>query len=324
FNLASSVWHPTYHETTTDQDALAQGDNGLGLMKNEDHQVLGNEQKLEEDASDCTRAGDETKKDKCSIFLLLLIICIVLMLINRASYSHSCGRLLLKAKADLSIGELTEFKSGLVQQGAGLDELNHDLSTKESVAQKSASESSYFVPGANIEPNKAGSEEVADLDPNQLPTSAFVGFSGPEDYLLILLRQDGAGDSGLGLSFDIPASNEVLPVTGPGPTRKTPMILPLEIVLALRSNVSLIPVTVREEDDGVIREVGAGNTNELNHVKPATKVGDDHLGITSLDKEGEVSVKNDGSSCVRMNPSPGFNGLVLIIISMFVVYDSQT
>ncbi|GJW56903.1 hypothetical protein Tco_0103634 [Tanacetum coccineum] len=51
--------------------------------------------------------------------------------------------------------------------------------------------------------------------------------------------------------------------------------------------------TNREEDDGVIREVAAGNTNEPNHVKPATKVGDDHLGITSLDKEGEVSVKNE-------------------------------
>ncbi|GKE22707.1 hypothetical protein Tco_1434219 [Tanacetum coccineum] len=50
--------------------------------------------------------------------------------------------------------------------------------------------------------------------------------------------------------------------------------------------------TNREEDDGVVREVAAGNTNEPNHVKPATKVGDDHLGITSLDKEGEVSVKN--------------------------------
>ncbi|GJV95203.1 hypothetical protein Tco_1546780 [Tanacetum coccineum] len=31
------------------QDALAQGAEGLGLMQNEDHQVLGNEQKLEED-----------------------------------------------------------------------------------------------------------------------------------------------------------------------------------------------------------------------------------------------------------------------------------
>ncbi|GKB49816.1 hypothetical protein Tco_0900569 [Tanacetum coccineum] len=58
--------------------------------------------------------GDETKKDKCSIFLLLFIICIVLMLMDRASY------------------------------------------------------------GANIEPNKAGSEEVVDLDPDQLPTLAFV------------------------------------------------------------------------------------------------------------------------------------------------------
>ncbi|GJQ98425.1 retrovirus-related pol polyprotein from transposon TNT 1-94 [Tanacetum coccineum] len=47
-----------------------------------------------------------------------------------------------------------------------------------------------------------------------------------------------------------------------------------------------------EEDDGVVRKVADGNTNEPNHVKPATKVGDDHLGITSLDKEGEVNVKN--------------------------------
>ncbi|GJT36550.1 hypothetical protein Tco_0926969 [Tanacetum coccineum] len=86
------------------EDALAQGVDGLRLMKNEDHQVLRNKQKLEEDASDCTRVdddgvefspeggdyfptmGDETKKDKCSIFLLLLIICIVLMLMDRASY----------------------------------------------------------------------------------------------------------------------------------------------------------------------------------------------------------------------------------------------
>ncbi|GJZ62266.1 hypothetical protein Tco_0618403 [Tanacetum coccineum] len=69
---------------------------GLRLMQSEDHQMLGNEQKLEEDAPDCTRVdddgvefspdggdyfptmGDETKKDKCSIFLLLLIICIML------------------------------------------------------------------------------------------------------------------------------------------------------------------------------------------------------------------------------------------------------
>ncbi|GJS66929.1 zinc finger, CCHC-type containing protein [Tanacetum coccineum] len=50
--------------------------------------------------------------------------------------------------------------------------------------------------------------------------------------------------------------------------------------------------TNREEDDGVVCKVAAGNTNEPKHVKPATKVGDDHLGITSMDKEGEVSVKN--------------------------------
>nr|GEZ32740.1 hypothetical protein [Tanacetum cinerariifolium] len=141
--------------------------------------LLGNERKLEEDASDCTKVdddgvefspeggdyfpimGDETKKDKCSIFLLLLIICIVLMLMDRASYTHSCERLLLKAKAEFfeqptmhvvgpasglntpkenqqrfyehstkSIGELTEFKSRIMQQEAGLDELKHDLSTE--------------------------------------------------------------------------------------------------------------------------------------------------------------------------------------------------
>nr|GEV66342.1 hypothetical protein [Tanacetum cinerariifolium] len=202
------------------EDALAQGDDGLGLMKNEDHQVLGNEQKLEEDAFCCTRVdddgakfsleggdyfptmGDETKKDKLFIFLLLLIICIVLMLMDRASYAYSCERLLLKAKATFfeqptmhvaslasglntpkenrqrfyehstqSIGELTEFKSGRMQQGTGLDEQKHDLSTKES---KAALKSSYFVPGANIEPNKAGLEEVVDPDQDQLPTLDFV------------------------------------------------------------------------------------------------------------------------------------------------------
>nr|GFA41976.1 hypothetical protein [Tanacetum cinerariifolium] len=78
------------------EDALAQGADGLGLMKNEDHQVLGNEQKLKEDTSDCT------KKDKCYIFILLLIICIVLMQMDRASYAHSCERVLLKSKVEFS------------------------------------------------------------------------------------------------------------------------------------------------------------------------------------------------------------------------------
>ncbi|GJW54598.1 hypothetical protein Tco_0098683 [Tanacetum coccineum] len=189
------------------EDALAQGANGLGLMNNEDHQVLRNEQKLEEDASDCTRVdddgvgfspeggdyfptmGDETKKDKCSIFLLLLIICIVLMLMDRALY------------------------------GAGLDELKHDLSTKESVAQKSASESSYFVLGANIKPNKADPEEVADLDLDQLPTSASIvlvsSITGlmtpdlvcPSTYQLL---RSSSGDSGPDVSFDMSASPEHL------------------------------------------------------------------------------------------------------------------
>nr|GEV38544.1 hypothetical protein [Tanacetum cinerariifolium] len=44
------------------QDALAQGADGLGLMKNEDHQVHGNEKKLEEDASDCTKVDDDGVK----------------------------------------------------------------------------------------------------------------------------------------------------------------------------------------------------------------------------------------------------------------------
>nr|GEW41191.1 hypothetical protein [Tanacetum cinerariifolium] len=36
--------------------------------------------------------GDETKKDKCSVFLLLLIICLVLMLMERVSYLLSIQR----------------------------------------------------------------------------------------------------------------------------------------------------------------------------------------------------------------------------------------
>nr|GEX75414.1 hypothetical protein [Tanacetum cinerariifolium] len=66
--------------------------------------------KLEEDSPDCTRVdddgvefspkggdyfptmGDETKKDKCSVFLLLLIICLVLMLMERVSYLRSIQR----------------------------------------------------------------------------------------------------------------------------------------------------------------------------------------------------------------------------------------
>nr|GEW14233.1 hypothetical protein [Tanacetum cinerariifolium] len=134
-------------------DALAQGADGLGLMKNEDHQVLENKQKLEEDPSDCTRVDDIS--------------------VEFSLEAHSCKRLLLKAKAEFPAQPTMRI------QGAGLDELKHDLSTEEYVAQKckdaivknkSASESSYFVPGANIELNKAGSKEVADLDPNQLPT----------------------------------------------------------------------------------------------------------------------------------------------------------
>ncbi|GJT98698.1 hypothetical protein Tco_1094216, partial [Tanacetum coccineum] len=126
------------------EDALAQGADGLGLMKNEDHQ-------------------------------------------------------------------LTEFKSRIMQQGAGLDELKHDVSTEESVAQKCKDaivKNKREIIRANIKPNKASSEEVADLDPDQLPTSAFVGSSGPEDCLLILLRQDGADDSGPAERIGTPGSTD--------------------------------------------------------------------------------------------------------------------
>ncbi|GJX77713.1 hypothetical protein Tco_0324524 [Tanacetum coccineum] len=154
--LRMKLFASNYEPMVVRKDALAQGADGLGLMKNEDHQVLGNEQKLEKDASDYTKVdddgvefspegggyfpimGDETKKDKCYIFLLLLIICI---------------------------------------QGAGLDELKHDLSTEEFIAQKCKDvivKNKREIIRANIEPNKAGSEEVADLDPDQLPTLAFV------------------------------------------------------------------------------------------------------------------------------------------------------
>ncbi|GJZ57582.1 hypothetical protein Tco_0613076 [Tanacetum coccineum] len=133
--------------------------------------------------------GDETKKDKCSIFLLLFIICLVLMLMDRASYGcwscfrtrHTKGELTkVYEHSTQSIGELTDFKSGLMQQGAGLDELKHDLSIEESVAHKCKNaiiENEHEITslcGANIEPNKADPEEVADLDLDQLPTSASI------------------------------------------------------------------------------------------------------------------------------------------------------
>ncbi|GJX56076.1 hypothetical protein Tco_0285973 [Tanacetum coccineum] len=63
------------------------------------------------------------------------------------------------------------------QEGVGLDELKHDLSTEESMAQKCKDaivENKCEIIRVNIKPNKAGSKEVADLDPNQLPTSDFV------------------------------------------------------------------------------------------------------------------------------------------------------
>nr|GEW79508.1 hypothetical protein [Tanacetum cinerariifolium] len=211
------------------KDALAQGTEGIELMQNEDHQVLGNEQKLEEDASGYTRVDDYSVEFSYKER-------------HRVCEAYSCERLLLKAKLEFSRqltmhvvgpaseldtpkenrlrfykhstqsnGELTEFKSRLMQQGIGLDELKHDLSTKESVAHKSASESSHFVPLANIEPNKADSEEVVDLDLNQLPTLAFKAIVSSIILISSLLHKtfvhtiskgDGADDSGPGLPFE--------------------------------------------------------------------------------------------------------------------------
>nr|GEW56054.1 hypothetical protein [Tanacetum cinerariifolium] len=107
------------------EDVLAQGSDGLGLMKNEDHQVLRNEQKLEEDASDCTRVDDDGVEFS-------------------PEDAHSYNRLPLKAKAEFSeqptmhvagpASGLNTLKENC--KGAGLDELKHDLSIEESVAQK--------------------------------------------------------------------------------------------------------------------------------------------------------------------------------------------
>ncbi|GJT36552.1 retrovirus-related pol polyprotein from transposon TNT 1-94 [Tanacetum coccineum] len=159
------------------KDALAQGVDGLGLIKNEDHQVLRNKQKLEEDASDCTRVDDDGVEfspegatqdgdyilartlQSMNLLTALLFSHDSEMNIRCSSLTHSCERLILKAK-----------------QRGGLDELKHDMSTEESMAQKCKDaivENKREIIRVNIEPNKAGSEEVADLDPDQLPTLAF-------------------------------------------------------------------------------------------------------------------------------------------------------
>ncbi|GKD54027.1 hypothetical protein Tco_1287414 [Tanacetum coccineum] len=113
------------------EDALAQGADGLGLMKNEDHQVLGNEQKLEEDVSDCTRVDDDSVEfspedgdyfppidvlDRSLYLAELLKMALQSMNLLTAllfshdsemniccsSLAHSCERLLLKAKVEFS------------------------------------------------------------------------------------------------------------------------------------------------------------------------------------------------------------------------------
>ncbi|GKB34579.1 hypothetical protein Tco_0879521, partial [Tanacetum coccineum] len=145
------------------EDALAQGADGLGATQD----------------GDCILARTLQSMNRLTT---LLFSHDFEMNIRCSSLAYSCERLLLKAKAEFSEQPTMHVNgpaSGLntprrTNKGAGLDEPKHDLSTEESVAQKSASESSYFVPGANIKPNKSGSEEVADLDPDKLPTLAFI------------------------------------------------------------------------------------------------------------------------------------------------------
>nr|GEW49911.1 hypothetical protein [Tanacetum cinerariifolium] len=75
-----------------------------GLMKNRDCQVLRNEQKLEEDASDCTKVDDdgvEFSPEGGDHF---------------PTMAHSCERLLLKAKAEFS-EQPTMNVAGLMKNG---------------------------------------------------------------------------------------------------------------------------------------------------------------------------------------------------------------
>nr|GEX26111.1 hypothetical protein [Tanacetum cinerariifolium] len=166
-------------------DALAQGAEGLGLMQNEDHQVLGNEQKLEEDASDCTRVDDDSveffPEERHKVCEGALDRSFNLTELLKMETIHTEGELTkVYEHSTQSIDELTEFKYGLMQQGVALDELKHDLSTEEFVAHKCKDAivknklEIISLCEANIEPNKADPEEVADMDLNQLPTSASV------------------------------------------------------------------------------------------------------------------------------------------------------
>nr|GEV23830.1 hypothetical protein [Tanacetum cinerariifolium] len=218
------------------EDALAQGAEGLGLMQNEDHQVLGNKQKLEEDASDCTRVdgdGVEFSPEGGDYFPTME---------HHTFYEDALDRF-------LTLAELLNMEN---IKGAGLDELKRDLSTEESVAHKckdsiveneheimslcgikhflviwyrpsflkAASESSHFVLRANIEPNKADQEEVAELDLDQLPTSASIvlvssiraSLGYPQSCHVghaPCLTNTNATDSGPEPSFDRPAISGV-------------------------------------------------------------------------------------------------------------------
>ncbi|GJY37676.1 hypothetical protein Tco_0424040 [Tanacetum coccineum] len=184
-------------------DALAQGAEGVKV--DEYHQVLGNEDRLEEDVPYRTRVdddgvefspeggdyfptiGDEIKKEKCSLFLLLLITCLVLMLMAPFEFSEQ--------PTVQVVGPASEPDT-LMQQGVGLDELKHDPSAEESLTHECKDvivENEYeiislvvlsiflqvdidhlfrkllqmvsnFVLGAKTELNKADLEEVADVE----------------------------------------------------------------------------------------------------------------------------------------------------------------
>ncbi|GKE18582.1 hypothetical protein Tco_1426159 [Tanacetum coccineum] len=76
--------------------------------------------------------GDETKKDKCLIFLLLLIICLVLMLMKRVSYLRSIQKRSGIKFMFLLLDSLNKDST----QSIGLGELKHDPYAKESVTHE--------------------------------------------------------------------------------------------------------------------------------------------------------------------------------------------
>ncbi|GJY15398.1 hypothetical protein Tco_0385820, partial [Tanacetum coccineum] len=106
------------------KDASAQGAEGLGLMKNEDHQVLGNEQRLKEGAPDCTRGdavGVECSPEGESV-------------VPPKYTEEEWGQIDVPFVDPLNkeiFKDLTDSTRSI-----GLDELKHDPSAKESVTHE--------------------------------------------------------------------------------------------------------------------------------------------------------------------------------------------